>query len=395
MKVLVVHNRYQWLGGEDVAVDAEIALLREAGLLAGVCIVTNDAIVGLPAKIGAAAGAAHARAGIRIVEQAVAAHAPDIVHVHNFFPRISPAVHAAVRRLGVATVQTLHNFRPICAGALLLRAGAPCERCVDGSPYWGAWHACYRGSVLGSLATARMIAVHQSAGTWRESVDRFVMMSRFARDRFAAAGFPADKMIVKRNSVDDPGMRPAQERRGIVYAGRLSPEKGIPVLVEAARRTRAEIDVFGDGPLAAQTAAAAPANLRVHGPLPRAELRRRIGAAAALVLPSVWYEGCPMVIAEALAAGTPVVVSRIGALPELIADGEAGLLAPPGDAAALAVQLDRIVSDPAMASAMGRRARSLYEAEWTPEANLESLKTVYRGALATRRREPVSYRSAV
>jgi glycosyltransferase involved in cell wall biosynthesis len=226
-----------------------------------------------------------------------------------------------------------------------------------------------------------MIDTHRRAGTWQGDVDRFVAMSGFARDRFVRAGFPADRIAVKPNSVDDPGEPRERERSGIVYAGRLSEEKGVRVLIEAARRTQARIVAIGEGPLAGELAAAAPPNVLFRGPLPRAAVRERIAAAEALVVPSVCYEGSPMVIAEAFAAATPVVASRIGALEGLVEDGRTGLHAQPGDAADLAEKLDRIVADKAGARLMGRRARAHYEAEWSPRANVAALMRVYAEAL--------------
>jgi glycosyltransferase involved in cell wall biosynthesis len=382
VRILVVHNRYQIGGGEDVAVDGEIEALTQAGVDVAACIVTNDAIRGFSAKLDAALGAARSPAGVRLVRDAIRETRPDVLHVHNFFPLISPAVHAAAHAEGVATVQTLHNFRTVCAGGLLMRDGRPCETCIGGSPWWGAWHACYRGSTAASLAVARMIDAHRRAGTWQGDIDRFVAMSEFARDRFVRAGFPADRIAVKPNSVDDPGEPRERERSGIVYAGRLSEEKGVRVLIEAARRTRARIVAIGEGPLAAELAAAAPGNVLFRGPLPRAAVRERIASAEALVVPSICYEGSPMVIAEAFAAATPVVASRIGALEGLVEDGRTGLHAAAGDAADLAEKLDRIVADKAAARLMGRRGRALYEAAWSPRANVAALMRVYAEALA-------------
>jgi glycosyltransferase involved in cell wall biosynthesis len=382
VRILVVHNRYQIRGGEDVAVDGEIEALTQAGVDVVARIVTNDAIRSFSAKLGAAFGAARSPVGVRLVRDAIRETRPDVLHVHNFFPLISPAVHAAAHAEGVATVQTLHNFRTVCAGGLLMRDGRPCETCIDKSPYWGARHACYRGSTVASLAVARMIDAHRRAGTWLNDVDRFVAMSAFARERFERAGFPPEKIVVKPNSVDDPGEPRERERSGIVYAGRLSEEKGVRVLIEAAHRTKSRIVAIGEGPLAGELQAAAPPNVLFRGPLPRAAVRERIAAAEALVVPSVCYEGSPMVIAEAFAAATPVVASRIGALEGLVEDGRTGLHAQPGDAADLAQTLDRIAADKAAARLMGRRARALYEAEWSPRANVAALMRVYAEALA-------------
>ena len=392
LRVLVVHNRYQIRGGEDIAVDSEVAALHAAGLDVVTRIVSNDCIRGPRDRLAAAAGAAQSAYGMKLVREAIQAVRPSILHVHNYFPLISPAVHGEAHAAGVATVQTFHNFRAVCAGALLMRDSAPCDTCIGASAYWGAWHRCYRRSLFGSLAAAHTVHTHRRRGTWRHDVDRFIVMSPFARDRFAQAGLPVEKMVVKTNSVDDPGPPHEGERHGIVYAGRLSEEKGVRILVQAASRCMAEVEVLGEGPLAAELAAALPPNVIMRGPLPRADVRARIATAQAVVVPSVCYEGSPMVIAEAFAAGTPVVVSRLGPLIGFVQHEVTGLHAEPGDPVSLAVQLDRIAANPALARAFGRCARATYETKWSPHANVATLQRVYVEALKAfaERRQPAA-----
>jgi glycosyltransferase involved in cell wall biosynthesis len=316
------------------------------------------------------------------VMAAVRRFAPDVVHVHNFFPLLSPGIHAAARAAGCATVQTLHNYRLICANAFLMRDGAPCELCVTGSPYRAVRFACYRDSRVGTLAVARMIDHHRRAGTWRRDVDRFVALTPFARGRFAAAGFPEEKIRIRPNGLPDPGPPADGPRHGLLFVGRLSPEKGVPVLAEAAARAGLRVAVIGEGPLAG--ALAGHPGLDLRGALPPDAVQAAMARAAALVVPSLWYEGLPMVVAEAFAAGTPVVASRIGALAGLITDGATGLLAEPGDAADLASALTRIAGDPGSAAAMGREARAVYEREWREDVTTRTLLDIYRDAVAAR-----------
>lgn len=381
-RVLLAHNRYRIRGGEDAAVERDRAALERAGCAVEAVYLDNDALDSRLAQARTALEAAHAPRGVATVLAAARRFAPDVVHVHNFFPRLSPGVHAAARDAGYATVQTLHNYRLLCAGAFLMRDGVPCEVCVDGSPYQAVRFGCYRGSRIGSLAVARMIGRHRRIGTWQRDVDRFVALTPFARDRFTAAGFPAARIRVRPNGLPDPGLPADGPRAGILYVGRLSPEKGVLVLAEAAGRTRARIAVMGEGP-AAEALAGHP-RLDLRGPCSRETVQAAMARAAAVVLPSLWYEGLPMVLAEAFAAGTPVVASRIGALAGLVADGVTGLLAAPGDAADLARALDRIHDDPAGAAAMGRAARAVYEREWHEEATTRALLDIYRDAIAAR-----------
>ena len=166
MRVLIVHNSYQQAGGEDTVVANEHALLEKHGWDTRLWSVTNDVIAGTWSKITAAMHATYSRPARGELTRLIAEFRPAVVHVHNFFPLLSPSVYDACRAAGVAVVQTLHNYRTICAGALLIRDGHPCEDCIGGSPYQGALHGCYRGSRIGSLAVARMVDTHRRRGTW-------------------------------------------------------------------------------------------------------------------------------------------------------------------------------------------------------------------------------------
>ncbi|MGU3362396.1 glycosyltransferase family 4 protein [Methylobacterium sp. M6A4_1b] len=382
LRILVVHNRYQVRGGEDSVVAQEVASLRRAGQAVETLFFDNASIRTGWDRLRTAYEAAHAPRGIAAVVEAVRAFRPDVVHAHNVFPQVSPGMHAAVRAEGAATVQTLHNFRVTCANGILMRESRPCEDCVGGSPYQAVRHACYRGSRLGSLAVARMIDVHRRAGTWQRDVDRFIALTPFARARFLAAGLPESRIRIKPNGLADPGLDTAGPRAGILFVGRLVPEKGVGTLIEAAGLGRASVTVIGEGPEEAVLRRAP--GLTVLGPQDRGAVQAAMARAAALVVPSHWYEGLPMVIAEAFSLGTPVVASRIGALADLVADGETGLLVPPRDPAGLARALDRIVDDPDAARAMGRRARLAYERDWTEAAVTARALSIYREAVSAR-----------
>ena len=381
-RVLIVHNRYQIRGGEDAVVEREAAALARAGCTIETLFFSNDDIRGPVDRLRTAFEAPHARRGIARVVEAVRRFRPDVVHAHNTFPLVSPGVFAAVRTEGAATVQTLHNFRLTCAGALLMRDGQPCETCVTGSAYSAVRHGCYRGSRVGTFAVARMIERHRRIGTWTRDVDAFVVLTPFARGRFVAAGLPPERIVVKPNGLPDPGEPSEAPRNRILFAGRLSREKGVETLKAAAAQLGQGIDVAGEGPLRESLEGASGLNLL--GTLPGAEVQARMARAGALVVPSLWYEGLPMVVAEAFAAGTPVIASRIGALADLVEDGVTGLLVTPGDPADLARAMARILADPEAARRMGRAARAAYLRDWTEEATRSALLSIYRRACAAR-----------
>ncbi|MGN1287664.1 MAG: glycosyltransferase [Bradyrhizobium sp.] len=383
MKILVAHNRYQGRGGEDVVFEAEVDLLRGAGHGVETLTVSNEAINSLAARIATTLSIADNAEGKRLVAKAIDRFRPDIVHVHNFFPLLSPAVFDVCRQKRVPAVVTLHNYRTICTGGMLLRDGRICHKCLDRGHLWGVAHRCYRGSLPGSLASAYMIAQHQRHGTWTRPGLRLIALTQFARTVFAQAGFDAGRIDVKPNFMADPGAPdPAMPRAGLLYVGRLSREKGVGVLLDAVAGTGVPLRIVGEGPERAALEARAPGHVRFLGARSRAEVLREMANAQALVVPSLWYEGFPMVVVEAFARGTPVIASEIGGLAEVVSAGKTGALAPPDDPAALRNRIAELLAVPDRAAAWGQAARAVYLARYAPDENLRLLEAIYARAAA-------------
>ncbi len=385
MKLLVCHNYYQQRGGEDHIFADEASLLESRGHEVLRFAIHNDSITGRW-RLGVARdtvwnGQVAAELGRLVRSQGV-----ELVHFHNTFPLISPAAYYAVRRAGAVVVQALHNFRLICPGATLLRDGKPCERCVGSRVPWPAvLHGCYRQSRSATAAVASMLSAHHLAGTYRSAVDVYIAMSRFARQRFIAGGLPSEKIVLKPNFVrPDPG--PGKGGGGYVaFVGRLSPEKGIDVLLEAWSRVEGatRLVVVGDGPLAGRVRQAAARDRRIEprGLQPLEEVYRVMGEASCLIIPSIWYEGYPKTLVESCAKGTPVIASNLGALGEFIEDGRTGLHFRPGDPRDLAAKIQQLLSDPSKLSRLREAARRRYEEQYSAEANYESLMAIYERAL--------------
>ena len=382
MKVLKVHNFYQRPGGEDQVFRNEGALLEANGHEVIRFTRHND-------DVDAFGRAALLRRTVwnrdteRELDALVARERPDVMHCHNTFPLVSPSAYAAARRHGVAVVQTLHNYRLVCPKAELMREGVPCELCLGRAVAWPAVrHRCYRGSRAASAAVAAMLAVHGARGTWNDAVDRYITMTEFGRGKFGEGGLPAERIAVKPHFVPGAPEPGGGEGGHVVFVGRLSPEKGVTTLLDAWSRLDAgrELRILGDGPLAddVRAAAAGDGRIRPLGHRSPAQVMDEIGRAALLVMPSVWYETFGLCIAEAFAKGTPVVASDLGAMAELVEHGRTGLLAPPGDAAALAETLARGL---ALAPAMRAAARARYESTFSEAAALPPLLAVYRDAM--------------
>ena len=284
-------------------------------------------------------------------------------------------------------MQTLHNFRITCANGLLMRAGRPCELCVDGTSLHAVAHRCYRDSFVGSTALSHMIARHKRERTWQRHVDRFIVLSRFARDVFVRAGVPAEQIVVKPNVVDDPAPVSGTPRAGVLYVGRLREEKGIEALAAAAHLTDAAITVVGDGPCSQAEIVGA----RQSGPARRAAARgcaRDDGPRGRDRRPVDLLRELPDRRGRGLCSGTPVIASRIGALAEIVEDGRTGWLVAPGDPADLAAAIDVAAMNAAEAGRRGAAARRAYLTHYTPRASLQTLEAVYADALAERHSAP-------
>lgn len=380
LKVLVVHNGYQQRGGEDSVVDSEIDMLRTHGHQVQVYRRHNDDINGM-SRPQLLADTLWSRRTIDDITALVREQAPDVIHVHNTLPLVSPSVFWAAHRLSIPIVQTMHNFRVACLDATFLRNGQVCEDCLGKVPWRGVVRACYRGSATQSAVMATMLMAHRAAGTYRHKVTRYIALNEFCKRKLVAAGLPAERISVKPNFLEwrDP---PAEgERRGGLYVGRLSTEKGILVLLKAlAAYAAADVRVVGTGPFSADVQA--QVGERALGFRPLAEVLGLMASAAYLVLPSVCYEGFPRTIVEAYACGLPVIASRLGSMAELVDEGETGLLFNPDDPADLATKLAWADAHPADMRKMGQMARQRYEQRFTSDINHLELVHIYEQAIA-------------
>lgn len=383
MRILIAHNAYQQRGGEDSVVENECRLLREAGHDVDLLLVSNDVIKGIGATLKAAAEVTYSDAGRRMVADRIRAFRPDVLQVHNFFPRLTPAVYDAARDAGVPVVQTLHNFRITCASATLFRDGKICETCISSSPYQAVIHRCYRNSSAASLALSHMISVHRRRNTWARKVDRFFALTNFAKTKFIEAGVPADRIVVKPNFAPDRGeRRTAGQRRGALFVGRLSAEKGIAELVAAWKGMPHPLKVIGTGPLEARLRGVAPETVTFLGAMTADRVAVEMSEAAALVVPSTCYEGFPVVVAEAFAAGLPVAVSRLGGLPEIVRDNETGRHFAYDSPAEMREAVKQLLENPEIVNKLGRNARRRYEDCFSAAAVLAILERTYQDVVA-------------
>jgi len=394
MDVLVVHNRYASAqpSGENKVVDQEVALLRSAGHRVEVFERRSDDIAArsLPSKAALPLLVPWNPAVRRELATRLRAGRPDVVHIHNVFPLLSPAVLAACADAGVPAVATLHNYTQICPPGTLQRDGRPCTECVGATPLPAVRHGCYRGSRLATVPLA--VSLSANRRRWWTGVERFLCISAAQRDVLVRAGMPAERLAVKHNFVPEPGVRRTGSGEHLLYLGRLAEAKGVRLLMAAwdelaaAGGVGVPLVIAGTGPLKDEvTAWAAGRNdVRYAGLYDTDRCRRAIARAVAVVAPSTWLEAFGLVAVEAMAAGVPVVAAGHGAFTELVEDGGTGLLHRPGDAASLASRIRRITSEGDRNREMGRAARRRYERGFSPAVGLERLLEEYRTAIAGR-----------
>lgn len=378
MKVVIAHNRYRGAApsGENIIVDQEIAQLGAAGVEVLPFLRSSDDIPALPAAQKALLPLSPIYAGPaqRDLRRLLRQHQPDVMHLHNPYPLISPWIVRTAHAEGVPVIQTVHNYRQVCASGLYFRDGGICTDCrgrAFGLP--AITHSCYRDSKAQSALMATALAVHRP--TWR-SVDRYIALTDAIADHLRDYGIRADHITVKPNSVPDPGPVTAGGD-GFLFVGRLSAEKGLALLLDAWRRhpeaSLGRLRIAGDGPLRglAESAAAHRSDIDFLGPLDKTGVRAAMRAAAVIVTPSPWHDVLPTVILEALSHGRPVLGTNLGGIPYLI--GEAGWLV---DATTEALAAALPV---ALSQAAGKRdaARARYESTFHPDVVTARLLEIY------------------
>lgn len=393
MRVLVVHNHYRTdaPSGERSVVEQESAGLRGLGHDVELFERFNDDIgEGGPLRnLGVAAGSLWGISSQRSLRDHLERFRPDVVHVHNLFPLISPTALRTCSRAGVPVVATIHNYKLLCARGDFFRGDSPCFGCAEGNPSAALKFGCYHDSRAQTASVVAGMVVHRS--TWRRQVSAYIFISEAQRRRMEALQLPPERTFVKLNFVPG-GLTPASAIDDqITYVGRLEHAKGIQVVMaawEQFRRTAPDstlrLAVVGGGPLGGEVAAWASTQPSVdfYGLLTRDEAMGILARSRCAIIPSVWYETFGLVAAEAMALGVAPVAAGRGSFPEFVEHGRSGVLFDPTDAGALARILEDADRFPNRFRELGVRARRAYLDRFGPERNIGELLEIYRFAIA-------------
>jgi glycosyltransferase involved in cell wall biosynthesis len=385
MRILIAHNFYRGAApsGEDAVFRNECALLESHGAEVIRFERYNDDVdeSTFAKKVKLALSGAWSRESYADLRRLIRQTSPDIAHFHNTFPLISPSAYAACRDERVPVVQTVHNYRLSCANGLLLRDGKPCELCVGRWPFYALRYRCYRDSVLASGAQVWTMVSNRMRDTYNRLIDVFIVLTEFAAEKLRQGGVSSECIVVKPNALSEVPLEGRGTGGYALFVGRLGPEKGIKTLLDAWRDIPMyPLKIVGDGPLRAELereASSSIPNVEFLGMRTKPAVFQLIRDAEFMLVPSVWYEGLPMVIVEAFACGTPVVASSIGGLAELVEEGETGVKFRPGDAGDLVRKVRGLRNDPEKLARMRSKARAVFLEHYTPDRNIERLLNIY------------------
>jgi glycosyltransferase involved in cell wall biosynthesis len=394
IKVLFVHNYYQEAGGEDRVVEQEIQLLKQNGIKVASYFTDNKNIKidGIYNKVRLGLNTIWSFKEYRNIKKKITIERPDVVHFHNTFPLLSPSVYYAAKDLGIPVVQTLHNYRLACPNALFLRNGLICEKCVSGSLFYSIKYACYRNSRLQTIPLSAMLLTHRALKTWNKKVDKYIALTKFAKDKFVENGINANKITVKPNYIDKKfksKISKNHKNNNILFVGRISKEKGLDILLEAwvqvKNKKNGLLEIIGDGPLKQEFEQKYKeySDIKFYGKLDNEIVLNYISNAKYIVVPSICFEGFPMTIVEAYSVGTPVISSNIGSLKEIVNNEVTGFHFKNNNVSSLVSVLSKALLF-SNYSTLVENVKNQFEMSYTSDYNFRKLIEIYEEVIRKR-----------
>lgn len=383
MHIVQIHNRYKDIGGEDIVVSREKLILEAAGHKVSQYIVNNNNINTLSRKLKTAVSLPYSVSQKKLIKTFLKETLPDVVHVHNFSPIITPSVFYACKELHIPVVVTLHNYRILCSNGLLFRDGKPCEDCITSK--WGISaikHGCYQKSKVATVFPVLSNALHGYLHTWLSYIDKVILLSEFSKNIFKKSHitFREQQVIIKPNFTEDRGYLYDKENY-ILFVGRLSDEKGIVNVIEACIKANKRLKIAGTGPLyeVVENYSHIHNNIEFVGNQDGEELSSLYKNAQALITASKMYETFGLVIIESFSFGTPVIAPSFGNAGQLVEHEGNGLhytLDNVDDLAKAILKLDYQDQE-----TMRKNARNTFLKNYTAQDNVSKLEEIYQSVL--------------
>lgn len=391
MKILAIHNfhRKGSASGDDQVYKSETKLLESHGNVVVRYTVSNDDFdkAGIAGKVMSTFGMLWSFKNYRAVQRIIQEEKPDIVHVHTFFPLLSPSILYAAKRCGVRVVATLHDTRFICPCSTSLRGNRLCNECGDGHYFRMFKYGCFKNSKWQSFIVAFIFKYHRIRKSFYKQIDRYICLNENQIVLLKSIGFDAKKIIKKYNFVPDVKANLKVEsveglpNRYVVFYGRIGEEKGIRILMQIWDRiSDIPLVVMGGGPLEDEFRSWAEQTNNVYflGYTQHDKCLSIVKGGEFVVFPSIWYEGCSMVVIEAESLGKPLIVTNLGFSDEAIQNNVNGYKVSMGDVDGFLVAINRLWNESDKCVELGTNARGDYEAKYQPEDNYRQLIEVYK-----------------
>ncbi len=388
MKILIAHNAYLQRGGEDFVFEQEVKLLESRGHEVFILKEDNARIRDMSTADLVSATIWNHRA-YDLTSELIVRNQIEVMHIHNFFPLLSPSIFKAADSKGVAIVFTAHNFRLLCLNALLLRDGKDCHDCVRAGNFIpGIIHRCYRDSLSASAISAISLSFHKVAQTITATTDRIIALNPDAAEELARGGIDKSIIHIRRNSVFSYDSAGAGSGNYVCYAGRLAPEKGIETMIEAwlSMYNVIPLRVAGGGPLEHEIEDLCKScpDVKYDGWLQEADLLDRLGEARLLIFPTLCKETCPIIVLQSLACGTPVLISDNCSMAQEIVASGSGSTFKSGNPTSLAQMARALFDDDKKLASMREAARNFFLRNFSAGTSYDSLMQVYREAIQHR-----------
>jgi len=389
MRILMCHNYYRERGGTERVVEEEKNELERHGHIVILYVKDSRDIQNMPfyKKLLIPLRCVFSIETWREVGQLVKEHRPDVAHVHNIFPLLSPSIFYVLKRMKVPVVYSVHDYRLLCPNGLFFVNGRICEKCRNGNTVHAIINRCLHKNVFQSVVYAASIGIHRLLGSFRRNVDNIVTVSGFVRSKLVEGGFPEEKVVVNYNfqkleKISDV----ARVRKYFAYVGRLSEEKGVMLLIDAFSHLRdIRLKIVGSGPLeklaASRIRELGVGNIELLGRMEGTRLRDIVSGAIGIIVPSVWYEPMPLVILESWAVETPVIVAHIGGLKEIVTDKTTGLLFNPVDGEDLAERVRFLIKNRELAAELGRNGRREVDKRFSVSTHVRRLEEIYSSVM--------------
>ena len=378
MKILLVHNFYKIRAGEYSVFNNEMNLLKDNNHEVITYHKDNRDINSLSSKFRSFINVIFSKKVYHEFSQLLKKEEPDIIHVHNLFPLITPSIFFSAKENKIPIIQTLHNYRYICPSSILMHKNKIYEKSITNGVFSTVVDKVYQNSYLGTFALARMINFHKKKDTWNSKVNKFIALTDFSKSKFKEAGFSPDKITVKPNFVFDIKKDDIKKDKFALFVGRIGEEKGIKILIQAWKNIDYPLIIAGSGPLENELNSLSHKNINFIGSQDKNKIIELMNSASFLVVPSIWYEGFPMVILEAYSAGLPVLGSKIGSVGEVVIDNVTGVQFKPNDPIDLSEKVNAVIKDQSFLSELSKNARKHYIDNFTPEKNYQVLLNIYK-----------------